>query len=194
MAAARLEDAAAGRMPPWAMVTPRRVQHMERVAALMDEWAAATGHDDAGRARWRAVAFLHDALRDATPDRLRPWLRAPFTDLPGEFLHGPATVVRLEAEGIDDRELLAAICYHTLGHPRLTPFGRMLMAADFLEPGRRQHVELRAALRDRMPAARDAVLREIVRFKIERSLNANAPVRPELLGLWNALLDDDEAR
>jgi HD superfamily phosphohydrolase YqeK len=166
---------------------------MERVAALMDEWAAVTGEDDAGRARGRAAAFLHDALRDAAPDRLRPWLRPPFRDLPGEFLHGPATVVRLEAEGVDDRELLDAICYHTLGHPRLSPFGRMLMAADFLERGRRQHAELRTALRDRMPAERDAVVREIVRFKVERSLGANASVRPEMIGLWNALLDDDEA-
>jgi hypothetical protein len=70
----------------------------------------------------------------------------------------------------------------------------MLMAADFLEPGRKQHREMRAALRARMPDDREDVVREVVRFKIVRSLNADSPVRPDLLGLWNALALDDEAR
>lgn len=191
---ALLEDAAAGRLPPWAEAGEKRRAHMARVAALLDEWAAKLGLDEAERVRWRAAGWLHDALRDAPPERLRPLLSEPFRDLPAGYLHGPATAERLRAEGVDDTELLDAIRYHTLGWDRLGTLGLCLIAADFLEPGRVQRAEWRAALRARMPHELNAVMREVVRAKVERDLQAGEPVRPELLSLWNALVRHAEAR
>src|SRR5690606_11651137 len=116
-AVASIDAAADGELPAWAVVSAPRRDHIRRVATLMDAWAARLGLDAEERRRWRAAAWLHDALRDAAPDDLRPGVPEWARELPGPILHGPAVAARLEAEGAADRELLDAVAYHTLGHP-----------------------------------------------------------------------------
>lgn len=167
---------------------------MERVAALLGEWAERMDLAPAESARWRAAGWLHDALRDAPAERLLPWVRGPLARLPAAFLHGPAAASRLEAEGCLDAELLDAIRFHTLAHPSLGRLGRALIAADFLEPGRKARPRWRAALRARVPAEFDAVVRDVVRAKLERGLEAAHPLGIELVQLWNVLAQDEETR
>ena len=52
-------------LPAWAVVTPERRAHVERVAALLATWATAMHAPEGERARWLKAAWLHDALRDA---------------------------------------------------------------------------------------------------------------------------------
>jgi len=60
-------------LPPWAVVTPERRAHVERVAALITTWATAMKVPERERARWLSAAWLHDALRDApAAQRARP--------------------------------------------------------------------------------------------------------------------------
>ncbi len=185
-----LDRAAAGELPAWAEVSPARYQHLSRVGRLMAEWAAGLDCTEAQRVRWHATGCLHDALRDAPVEHLLPWVPERFRELPVSFWHGPATASRLEAEGLDDAELCGAIRYHTLGHASLRTLGRALIAADFLEPGRPQQAEWRAGLRARMPRDLPGVLREVLRFKITRSLDGGYPIPAETVGAWNALLSD----
>jgi HD superfamily phosphohydrolase YqeK len=65
--------------------------------------------------------------------------------------------------------------------------GKALIAADYLEPGRRSRLRWRARLRQRAPADFDAVVRHVVRAKLERGLDSGLPLGFELVGLWNAL-------
>jgi HD superfamily phosphohydrolase YqeK len=181
-----LAAAADGRLPDWAQAHARRRAHMARVAGVMDAWANRLGLSAAERARWRATAWLHDALRDAPADALRAEVEARFRDLPGTFLHGPVTATRLEAGGLDDADVLDAIRWHTLGRAGLGRLGLVLIAADALEPGRTDRPVWRAVLRGRMPAAFDAVVDAVIRDRIEGALRRGAAVRPELLALWNA--------
>jgi HD superfamily phosphohydrolase YqeK len=185
---ALLHDAAAGRLPGWAVLGADRRAHAERVAALMDAWAAALGVDDAERVRWRAVAWLHDALRDAVDEELRPLVPEPLRLLPTPLLHGPAAARRLADDGVADEALLLAVAFHTLGHPGLDTLGRALYAADYLEPGRDFRVDERAAQRARMPGALDAVLVEIVSARVTHLLEERRPIRAETLAFWNALI------
>jgi HD superfamily phosphohydrolase YqeK len=187
-----LELAAQGRLPGWAEATEKRREHMARVATLMDDWATRLGLDETERTRWRAAAWLHDALRDAPANRLRPWLSDEFRGLPDAYLHGPATAERLSAEGVQDLEVLDAIRYHTLASVGLGVMGRSLIAADFLEPGRPDRAHWRASLRDRMPLELDAVLREVVAAKLQRDIDGVEPMRPEMVSLWNSLVSDGE--
>ncbi len=182
-----IRDAARGRLPDWAEASPARRAHMERVADLMEEWARALGLPDADVERWRAAGWLHDALRDAPAERLRPRAGARFRDLPYKVLHGPVTAARLEEEGCVDAELLDAIRFHTLGHRSLGRLGRALIAADYLEPGRRSRAGWRADLRSRAGADLDGVVRAVVRAKLEHGLEAGLPLGPELVELWNIL-------
>jgi HD superfamily phosphohydrolase YqeK len=185
-----LEKAAAGELPAWAEARPKRRAHMDRVANLMAEWSGALGLDPQDRTRWIAAGRLHDIYRDAGIETLRPWVPDRFADLPTPFLHGPAAAARLEAEGIDDAEVLEAIRFHTIGHHELARIGRALMAADFLEPGRTTSVEWRARQRDRMPADLDGVLADVVRARIEHGLEAGERLRHEMIRLWNALVEE----
>jgi len=167
--------AASGRLPEWAVAGPGRRRHIERVAELLDSWAQQEELAEDERARWRAAAYLHDALRDAPPRELREWVTEP---MPDALLHGPAAAARLRDEGVDDEELLDAIAHHTVGSPTFSRLGRALYAADFLEPGRTFLPELRAELRARAPEDLDAVVKDVVRERIRDLRRRGKKVNP----------------
>src|SRR2546427_12740610 len=87
-------------LPEWAVVTPERGAHIERVAALLSTWATALRVPAAERARWLRAAWLHDALRDA-----------PAAD---ELQHGPMAAERAARGGERDPGVLDAVRYHSL--------------------------------------------------------------------------------
>jgi len=160
-------------LPAWAQVTPARRSHVERVAALLGEWADAMRIAQPERDRWLRAAWLHDALRDA-----------PLKDL---MAHGPAAAERAAQDGERDRGVLDAVRYHTIGYAGWDDVGRMLYLADFLDPGRDFDRDGRRALAARVPADRDAVLREVARRRIEWVLRSGWPLLPETVAFWNAL-------
>lgn len=178
-----VRSAARGELPAWACASEYRRAHMGRVAALLGGWADALGPDPARRERWCAAGWLHDALRDADPETLRPKVPRELADLPPQTLHGPAVAERLS--GIGDPDLLQAIRYHTLGHPDLDTLGRALYLADFLEPGRGFEPEWRASLRDRMPSEMDRVLAGVVAARMSHLLDRHDPIRHETVAFWN---------
>ncbi len=160
-------------LPAWAQVTPPRRAHIERVAALLSEWADAMRVANAERARWLRAAYLHDALRDA-----------PNSD---KLAHGPAAADRAARDGETDAGVLDAVRFHTLGHARWDDVGRMLYLADYLEPGRGSGPE-REALVARVPRERDAVLQEVARRRIEWVLRSRWPLAEVTVEFWNSLV------
>lgn len=177
-----VRDAARGVLPDWARASEKRRAHIGRVAALLGEWAEVLGLPARERDRWLAAGWLHDVLREATPDELRPLVPEAFRALPPKLLHGPAAAERLAGEA--DAELLDAIRYHTLGSARFGRLGRALYLADFLEPGRRYEPEWTASLRARMPHELDAVLREVVRARVRHVEESGSVLHPETRALY----------
>lgn len=155
------------------MVTAERRAHIERVAALVEEWANASAVAPAERARWLRAAWLHDALRDSPAAT--------------ELDHGPRCADRLAREGERDQGVLDAVRYHSIGYSGWDDVGKMLYLADHLEPGRSLDVEARAALWARMPLERDTVLRDVARRRIEWILRSGWRLLPETVAFWNAL-------
>jgi 2-amino-4-hydroxy-6-hydroxymethyldihydropteridine diphosphokinase len=162
---------------------------MVRVAALLESWAGTLRLSAEDTVRWAALGYLHDALRDADPEELRPRVPPGAADLPGSLLHGPAAAERLRRDGVEDGELLEAVAYHTLGHPGMRRMGRALYAADFLEPGRDLRNGWRASLRDRMPGELDAVVREVLGARIVHLVDRRSHLRPETVAFWNAMAE-----
>jgi HD superfamily phosphohydrolase YqeK len=189
-AAELIAAASAGRLPDWANAAPDRRAHMARVADLMDDWARRSGLDARDVARWRAAAWLHDALRDADPEVLRSQVPESLRDLPAKVLHGPAVAHQLERRGVQDDPFRLAIAYHTLGHPDLDGLGRALFLADFLDPGRSFRTSWRAALRSRMPDALDDVLRTVLGARICHLLERGMALRPETTAFWNRIVSE----
>ena len=181
-----LSAAETGELPAWAVCKPARREHTQRVAKLMESWAVALGIGEPDRLRWRAAAILHDALRDADPDDL---VGRSDLDWPPQLLHGPACAARLAEDGVDDVELLDAIAFHTVGNPCPSEISDYLYMADFLEPGRKFRTEERAAMRDRLPAERDAVLREVATLRLAQRLERGERLLAESVEFWNRVAD-----
>jgi len=161
-------------LPSWAVATPDRVAHIERVAALLAAWATAMRVPDAERARWLRAAWLHDALRHAPAAT--------------ELEHGPMAAARAAADGERDRGVLDAVRYHSIGYAGWDDAGRMLYIADFLEPGREFDRPDRAALAARVPQARDEVLVEVARRRIKWALSSGWRLPAETVDFWNSLV------
>lgn len=184
-----VERAARGDLPSWAQASEDRRAHMVRVASLLSSWARDLDLPRPEVMRWTSLGFLHDALRDADPEGLRPGTPPGLADLPGPLLHGPAAAERLRIDGVEDGELLRAVSYHTLGHPELGRMGRALYAADFLEPGRDLLNDWRASLRARMPRELDGVVREVLGARIVHLVKRSSPLRAETAAFWNAMAE-----
>lgn len=186
-----LADAVRGILPAWAKAGPARRAHMSRVADLLEDWAEERRESPLESARWRAVGFLHDALRDEDHEKLRGLVELPFKDFPGKVLHGPGVARRLREDGLEDEEFLHAISFHTLGSAGFGTLGFALYAADFLEPGRRFKEEWRATLRHRAANHLQDVVREILSARIGLLLGKGRPLHPETLGFWNHLSEGE---
>ena len=162
-------------LPDWAQVTAERRAHIERVVALLNEWANAMHVAAAERDRWLRAGWLHDALRDS-----------PFKD---PTAHGPAAAVRATETGERDQGVLDAVRWHTVGSADWDNVGKMLYLADFLEPGRhRGSVDTdHEILADRVPTEHEAVLREVARRRLDWVLRSGWPLPAATVAFWNKL-------
>jgi 2-amino-4-hydroxy-6-hydroxymethyldihydropteridine diphosphokinase len=172
-------------LPPWAVVTPRRRAHIERVAALLASWAAKMQIDEAEAAAWHDAARWHDALRDAAEDQLRSLVPNASYGVP--MLHGPAAAARLAAEGETRTAVLDAVRFHTVGSSSWERTGRALFMADFLEPGRSFGLADRAFLTANVPHDFDGVFRQVVRQRLEWALREGNVLYHESVELWNSV-------
>ena len=173
-------------MPAWACVTEKRLDHIERVTALLDEWAERLSLDSAEARAWHDAGVYHDALRDAPEPTLRA-LAGANPDYAVEMLHGPAAAERMRQGGETRQELLDAIRYHTVGSGSWGRLGRALYMADYLEPGRKFSRGDRAYLAAQVPSDFDATFRQVVRARLEWSLREGMRLYPEAVVLWNSV-------
>jgi 2-amino-4-hydroxy-6-hydroxymethyldihydropteridine diphosphokinase len=173
-------------LPPWAVVSDARRQHIARVTALLDSWTATMQLGAAERAAWHDAGAWHDALRDAPPDTLgSPAIDPAF---PRGAWHGPAAAERLRAEGEMREDVLAAIAWHTVGDAGWAATGRALYCADFLEPGRSFLRAERSTLAREFPEAPAAVLRSVVQMRLNLALREHAAIHPRTIALWNSVI------
>ena len=172
-------------LPAWAAVTPRRMEHIARVTALLEQWAAELQLPAAEAEAWRDAGRLHDALRDLDEPALRALTDDVVSDV--NVLHGPAAAARLTAEGERRPDLLDAVRHHTLGSPTWGRVGRALYMADYLEPGRKFAQADRAFLVVHAPHDFDGVFRQVVRQRLEWTLREGKPLHPTTVAMWNAV-------
>lgn len=171
-------------MPAWACVTERRLEHIARVTALLDDWASALALPADEARAWHDAGRYHDALRDAPESELRR-LAGDLPEYTLDMLHGPAAANRLRADGEDRVELLDAIRFHTVGSARWERLGKALYMADYLEPGRKFSRADRAYLASQVPHDFDATFRQVLRNRLEWSLREGQRLFPDAVALWN---------
>ena len=173
-------------LPSWACVGEKRRAHIQRVTALLDEWARKLALPPDEARAWHDAGRLHDALRDA-PDALLRELGGDRPDDAVEMLHGPAAAARMIADGETRSEVLDAVRFHTVGCERWGRVGRALYMADYLEPGRKFSRADRAYLAAQVPHDFDATFRQVLRARLEWSLREGMRLYPEAVTLWNSV-------
>ena len=173
-------------LPGWAIVTPSRREHIERVAELAGRWASELGVPETERRRWLRAVWLHDALRDAPAEELKRW--APDAPGPADLRHGPASAARAKAEGETDRGVLDAVRYHSIGLAEWDMVGRILYCADYLEPGRKHAREWRADLAERLPLETAQVIREVATARVGHLVTSGRPLLEPTVRFWNSLV------
>lgn len=185
-----LPRVAAPALPAWAQVGPKRLAHIQRVAALLDSWGAAMSLPAPEHERWLRAGWLHDALRDAPLPELQALV--PGCDWDAELLHGPAVANKVEAnqyvEEWRDPQVVMAVRWHSVGCVGWGMTGKALYCADFLDPDRKFDREARAELSRKFPTDPDAVFREIVRRRVEWNERSGWPLLEPTRELWNSLL------
>lgn len=89
------------------------------------------------------AALMHDYAKAMKPEALlaaarqRGLVTDPAEEAQPHLLHGPVAAALLAEEGlVTDREVLAAIRYHTTGRAGMSPLEKVIWLADYLEPGR----------------------------------------------------------
>lgn len=172
-------------LPSWARVSEKRAEHIQRVTALLNAWAAAMRLPPAEARAFVDAGVLHDALRDASESELREITgdnRSPVG-----LLHGPAAARMLEANGEKRTDLVDAVRYHTVGNENWGIVGRALFMADFLEPGRKFMKQDRYFLSLQVPTSFDTVFRQVVRMRLEWTVREGNQIFPETVALWNSL-------
>ena len=179
-------------LPSWAVVTPRREEHITRVTALLEAWAAVRGVGPEEAGRWRRAALLHDALRDASEDVLARYVALP-EGWPPSLWHGVAAAAAAAADGETDAGVLDAVRYHSLGHAGWDEAGRLLYLADALEPGRRHARARLDAILARVPAATAPALRDVTELKLRWLALSGRRIPRETWEFWNSLVADDSS-
>jgi HD superfamily phosphohydrolase YqeK len=172
-------------LPEWARVSGKRAEHIQRVTALLNSWAAAMRLPPAEARAFVDAGVLHDSLRDASESELREITGDD--ESPLGLLHGPAAARMLEKDGETRIELLDAVRYHTVGNERWGILGRALYMADFLEPGRKFMKQDRYFLALQVPTSFDMVFRQVVRMRLEWTVREGNNIFPETVALWNSL-------
>ena len=141
---------------------------------------AILGHDVARAAKKNEILRQADRFGLSTLDIER---RAPV------MLHGPVGAELLRHEdGLDDEEILAAVRWHTMGHPSLTQLGLLVFLADKLDPRKVKSYPYQPVLRaianeDLREAALEFLCRESA-LRLER----RQPVHPVSVATINALI------
>lgn len=172
-------------LPAWAKVSDKRAEHIQRVTALLNAWAASMRLPAVETRAFLDVGTWHDALRDAPESELRD-ITGNRTD-PAALLHGPAAAILLAQHGERRADVLDAIRFHTVGHMEWGTLGKALYMADFLEPGRKFSRQDRYFLSLQVPTAFDGVFRQVVRMRVEWTVREGNFIFPETLALWNSL-------
>ena len=141
---------------------------------------AILGHDVARAAKKKELLRQADRFGLSTLDIER---RAPVT------LHGPVGAeLLLHEDGLEDDEILAAVRWHTTGHPSLTPLGLLVFIADKLEPRKIKSYPNQQELQYIANESLHMAVLEFLSRESARRMSERKPVHPNSVQAINALL------
>lgn len=121
-----------------AYVTPKRFEHILRVAILADTIARANGFSESELRATNLAAILHDVARDLSPEDMFRFAppESPLEEAHPLSVHGRAGRRIIEGWGVNDQRVLDAVEGHVFGVAHDNRIGMAVYIADVSEPGR----------------------------------------------------------
>lgn len=172
-----------------ANLKPKRVEHCLGVEKASAELAMRFGAD---RVKAALAGLVHDCAKSLQPDLMTRYAREAGFPMDGAdgagagILHAPAgAVLAHEVLGIDDREVLSAVCWHTVPRTDMSMLDKIVSLADIIEPGRDfDGVErIRAAARKSLDEAFRLSLARVMHHVLDGGLF----LHPQTLYVYNEL-------
>ena len=123
------------------LLKPKRYQHVLDVAEMSFKLAKLHGYDPV---KAYTAGLLHDCAKHlsdeeilAEADRLGIETDEIERRLPRNLLHSKVGAVWAGTKyGIEDEDIINAICYHTTGRPEMGTLEKIVYMSDVIEPGR----------------------------------------------------------
>lgn len=175
-----------------AQMTEQRYQHTLRVAESARKLAQLYGADEE-----KAVlaGYVHDYCKCWPQEKLRDiLLRYDYPELlheDRELWHSFAGAIAIQTElGIDDPEVIQAVRYHTTGRTNMSLLEKVVLLADYIEPGRNFPgvEEIRAKASKQLNEALALALGGTIRYLLQQ----NKRVYPLTLMAYNDLVSSQE--
>lgn len=123
-----------------AALSKKRYEHSFRVAQTAQKMCVLYGEDPV---RGFLAGIGHDICKEMDDDSMKALAQKdghPITKIEMKktsLLHGRAAAVKLHEDfGVNDEELLEAVACHTFGSKKFGALGKIVYAADKIEPGR----------------------------------------------------------
>lgn len=151
-------------------LSEKRLGHVERVVAVLDEIAQARSLP---LQDCRIAGWLHDAAKEEGREVFLDLVRTGRVQVDEETLGTPSLWHGFHASywgeqefGIDSNDILDAVRFHPTGAPGLAEIGLALFVADYTEPGReiRGTGEIREQAKSDLPGAALRVVREKIAY------------------------------
>lgn len=169
-----------------------RLQHILRVEQMAIALAEQHALDVERAAQ---AAFMHDLAKCFKPQQLleiahqEGWDLDPVEVATPHLLHAEVgAVVARDHFGVDDPEVLEAICNHTLGQPGMSALSCVVFLADTLEPGRGDTPELET-LRQISHEDLDRAVFLTCDYSFRHLLSSHKPIHPRAVLTRNWFLE-----
>lgn len=167
-------------------LTKDRFEHSLRVAETAVPLAKRHG---APVEKVELAALLHDYAKCMTPDELRNYIKE--YDLPttllaynSELWHAPVgAMIMKHRYGIEDKDILNAIYYHTTGRADMSLIEQIIFISDYIEPGRNHSgvEEVRKLAETNLVQAIQRALRNSIIYLV----NKNVTLYPDTFYAYN---------
>lgn len=171
-----------------AQLTDTRFEHTKRVVETAIKLAEIHG---GSKEKVELAAALHDYAKYRSKPEMKMWIIDAY--LPKDLLqfhhelwHGPVGAMLVKRElGIEDREILSAIHYHTTGKVNMTQLEKLVFLADYIEPGRNFPGvdEVRNIAREDLDKGCWLALKNTISFLMSK----NQPIYPDTFFAYNDL-------
>lgn len=171
-------------------LTPKRFNHSLAVAEEAKRLARKYGEDEA---RLFTAGLLHDAMKDSSPEEQLKLLDEDgimLSDIEKsakKLWHAiSGEVFARRVVGIDDKEILSAIRYHTTAKAGMTKFEKLLYVADFTSADR--DYDGVDAVRSAADRDLDEAMEEGLGFTVSDLAGQRRPIHPDTVDAYNEIV------